>query len=157
MFYSESSFPGTISVHSQVTLTPWLPYWVCFGVSGLSDMHSCIQQTSYIRFSRFVLFHISQYRTVSVFHSDCQSCLCLEVRFYPSLITLSHYHALMRRFFRHIELFPQFYCFGTTLWQFFLSCAVQITTPELWSIWNRWGLLIGTHAIILHCPVTPAY
>lgn len=160
MFLSERSFPGHAFLCS--VRFPWLPdypiwflFFRCFGFSLNAFLH--LRQTSCILFSRFVFCHIFLYNICFGIPFWLSGSVWLGFRtFNPSLITLfSCYHAHMHRFFRCIGSFRGFSRFGTTLRQFFLSCAVQFTVPGIGVLEINEVLSLGLmplSCIVIHTP-----
>jgi hypothetical protein len=122
--YALSGYPDSL-----ITRYGFL-FFGCFGFSLNAFLHS--RQTSCILFSRFVFCHIFLYNICFGIPFWLSGFKWLGFRtFDPSLITFSHYHAHIRRFFRRISSFHGFIRFGSTLRQRFLSCALQLTVPGI--------------------------
>jgi len=148
-------FPGYYFLY--LFRLPWCSdylFWFYYsGVSGFSDMHSCISANFMSSFQSLRLLpHISMRPSFGI-PFWLSGLMCLGFRtIHPSLITFSRYHAHMCRFFRHIKLFPQFLLLRHSPLTVLsvLCCADHCAWT--WSIGNQWDFLIGAYAIILHSP-----
>jgi len=120
-------------------------------------MHSYISGKLHV-FSSVALSSAIYFYTayVSAFPSDFPAPCDLGLRLssFPDHL-FSHYHARTRRFFRRNCSFGGFIRFGTTLRQFFLSCAVQFTVPGIGVLEINEVLSLGLiplSCIVIHTP-----